>query len=67
MKSQFDKTVDDLSNHYDQLVKKIGNHVKSSQQSTEQTRKKRLEILIQYLDIKKKSSILNFGCGTGFL
>ena len=67
MRYQFDKTIDDLATHYDQLVKKFGNNVRSSQQSTAASRKKRLEILIQYLDIKKKNSILDFGCGTGFL
>lgn len=67
MKNTFDKTISDLSNHYDDLVKKFGNDVKSSQQSSEITRKKRLENLIKYLDLKKKNSILDFGCGTGFL
>ena len=67
MHEKFTKTINDLANHYDKLVKKFGNSVRSSQQSTIATRKKRLEILIQYLDIKKKNSVLDFGCGTGFL
>ena len=54
MSDKFNKTINDLANHYDKLVKKFGNNVKSSQQSTLATRKKRLENLIQYLDIKKK-------------
>ena len=54
MHEKFTKTINDLANHYDKLVKKFGNNVRSSQQSTIATRKKRLEILIQYLDIKKK-------------
>ena len=67
MSDKFNKTINDLANHYDKLVKKFGNNVKSSQQSTLATRKKRLENLIQYLDIKKQNSVLDFGCGTGFL
>jgi SAM-dependent methyltransferase len=67
MNEKFDKTINDLAIHYDKLVKKFGNNVKSSQQSTITTRKKRLDILLQYVDIKKKNSILDFGCGTGFL
>ena len=54
MSDKFNKTINDLANHYDKLVKKFGNNVKSSQQSTLATRKKRLENFIQYLDIKKK-------------
>ena len=67
MSNQFDKSINDLANHYDRLVKKFGNNVKSSQQSTILTRKKRLKILIQNLNLKKKNSVLDFGCGTGFL
>ena len=54
MNEKFDKTINDLAIHYDKLVKKFGNNVKSSQQSTITTRKKRLDILLQYVDIKKK-------------
>lgn len=67
MNEKFDKTINDLAFHYDTLVKKFGNDVKSSQQSTITTRKRRLDILLQYVDIKKTNSILDFGCGTGFL
>jgi len=67
MSDKFNKTMIDLANHYDKLVNEFGNNVKSSQQSNILTRKKRLEILTQYIDIKKKNSILDFGCGTGFL
>ena len=44
MSDKFNKTINDLANHYDKLVKKFGNNVKSSQQSTASSRKKRLEI-----------------------
>ena len=61
------KTFLKLSNHYDNLFERHGDSVKSSQQSDKITRDKRLKILTQNLDLNKKISILDFGCGTGFL
>ena len=57
---KFNKTMIDLANHYDKLVNEFGNNVKSSQQSNILTRKKRLEILTQYIDIKKKKLYFRF-------
>ena len=56
-----------LSKHYDSLVKKYGNNVKSSQQSNKKTRDNRLNHLVKYMEFKKSTSILDFGCGTGYL
>jgi ubiquinone/menaquinone biosynthesis C-methylase UbiE len=67
MNNKFEKVGADLASHYDKLVKKFGDDVKSSQQSTKASRKKRLEILLKYIDFKKGNSILDFGCGTGYL
>lgn len=67
MNNKYEKVGADLASHYDKLVKKFGNDVKSSQQSTKASRKKRLEILLKYVDFKKGNSILDFGCGTGYL
>ncbi len=67
MKDKFKKIETDLASHYNELVKKFGKNVKSSQQSTKASRKKRLQILLKYIDIKKGDSILDFGCGTGYL
>ena len=61
------KTFLKLSNHYDNLFERHGDSVKSSQQSDKITRDKRLKILTQNLDLNKKISILDFGCGTGYL
>ena len=66
-KKNFSLTIDQLSTHYDLLVKKFGHNVKSSQQSNEETREKRLTQLIKYIETKKNYSILDFGCGTGYL
>jgi SAM-dependent methyltransferase len=64
---KFSSTVNQLSLHYDLLVKKFGYDVKSSQQSNKETREKRLIQLTKYIEIKKDYSILDFGCGTGYL
>jgi len=61
------KTFLKLSKHYDNLFERYGDSVKSSQQSDKITRDKRLKILTQNLDLNKKISILDFGCGTGYL
>ena len=52
MNNNFEKVEADLASHYDKLVKKFGNDVKSSQQSTKASRKKRLEILLNILILK---------------
>ena len=62
----FFKTTKYLSTHYDELTKKFGHNVKSSQQSSNATRDIRLYRLFKYIDFKKKISILDFGCGTGY-
>ena len=67
MKKKLDKTFIKLSKHYDSLVRKYGDNVKSSQQSTSISRDKRLQNLLKNIDIKKTNSILDFGCGTGYL
>lgn len=67
MNDSFNKIEADLASHYNKLVKRFGNSVKSSQQSSIKSRKKRLEILLKYIDLKKGNSILDFGCGTGYL
>ena len=64
---KFSSTIDQLSVHYDLLVRKFGDDVKSSQQSNNETREKRLIQLTKYIEIKKKCTILDFGCGTGYL
>ncbi len=63
----FQNTIANLSKHYDDLVEKYGNNVKSSQQSNKKTRDTRLLNLIKYVNLKKKITILDFGCGTGYL
>ena len=40
MNNNFEKVEADLASHYDKLVKKFGNDVKSSQQSTKASRKR---------------------------
>ena len=40
MKDKFKKVETDLASHYNELVKKFGKNVKSSQQSTKTSRKK---------------------------
>ena len=49
------------------LIKKFGDDVRSSQQSNKETREKRLIQLTKYIEIQKNYSILDFGCGTGYL
>ena len=66
MKSNFDKTFKMLDNHYSNLFNKYGNSVKTSQQSSRATQKKRMEILTSNISFTKKDKILDFGCGTGF-
>ena len=55
-----------LSNHYDSLVSKYGADAKANQWRDQQTQVRRFEILCNNLSISK-SSILDFGCGTGAL
>ena len=62
----FLKTTKYLSNHYDKLVEKFGHDVRSSQQSSKITRDMRLFHIIKHIDMNKKVSILDFGCGTGY-
>lgn len=66
-KTDFSNVTKKLSSHYDTLVKKYGSSVRSSQQSNRKTRDRRLFNLLKYVDLKKKTSILDFGCGTGYL
>lgn len=63
----FSSTINQLSVHYDLLIKKFGDDVRSSQQSNKETREKRLIQLTKYIEIQKNYSILDFGCGTGYL
>lgn len=63
----FNKTFSKLSKHYDDLFEKYGDNVKSSQQSNNLTRKRRLKILTQEIKLSKNTSVLDFGCGTGYL
>ena len=63
----FDKTFSKLSKHYDSLFDKYQGNVKSSQQSSNLTRERRLKILIQQIKLSKNTSVLDFGCGTGYL
>ena len=51
---KLDKTFIKLSKHYDSLVRKYGDNVKSSQQSTSISRDKRLQNLLKNIDIKNK-------------
>ena len=55
-----------LSNHYDELVSKFGSNPQASQWRDRQTQIRRFEILCKNLPLSK-SSILDFGCGTGAL
>ena len=64
---KFTSTINQLSVHYDLLIKKFGDDVRSSQQSNKETREKRLIQLTKYIEIQKNYSILDFGCGTGYL
>ena len=50
---KFSSTIDQLSVHYNILVKKFGDDVKSSQQSNNETREKRLIQLTKYIEIKR--------------
>ncbi len=63
----FQNTIVNLSKHYDDLVERYGNNVKSSQQSNKKTRDIRMLNLVKYIDLKRKITILDFGCGTGYL
>ena len=67
MKKYYDNVIDKLSKHYDRLSKKYGTNVRAAQQSSNNTRNKRIKILISEINFKKKISILDFGCGSGYL
>jgi SAM-dependent methyltransferase len=57
-----------LSNHYDELVSKFGSNPQASQWRDQQSQIRRFEILCKNLPHSlSKSSILDFGCGTGAL
>ena len=63
----YEKTFKKISIHYDSLIKKHKYNVKGSQQRDNITRNKRLKILLSDTKFNQKSSILDFGCGTGYL
>lgn len=63
----FNKTFSKLSMHYDNLFDKYKGNVKSSQQSSNLTRERRLKVLVQQIKLSKNTSVLDFGCGTGYL
>jgi len=46
----FQNTIVNLSKHYDDLVERYGNNVKSSQQSNKKTRDIRMLNLVKYID-----------------
>ena len=66
MKNSFSKTINKLSNHYENLFKKYKYSVKSNQQSSIETQYRRFDQIVNGINLKK-SSVLDFGCGTGSL
>ncbi len=67
MKNSFSKTINKLSKHYENLFKKHKYSVKSNQQSSIKTQYRRFDQIVNKINFKKNSSILDFGCGTGSL
>ena len=65
-KNNFDKIFNEISNYYDKRVIKYKDTPNSVGQKNIQTLEKRLSILLKVGNLKK-SKILDFGCGTGFL
>tara|TARA_B100002052_G_scaffold291142_1_gene310743 strand:+ start:120 stop:785 length:666 start_codon:yes stop_codon:yes gene_type:complete len=65
-KDNFEKIFNKISKYYDERIIKYDDSPKSVGQKNIQTLEKRLSILLQVGDLKK-SKILDFGCGTGYL
>ena len=58
MKKYYGNVIDKLSKHYDRLSKKYGTNVRAAQQSSNNTRNKRIKILISEINFKKKIMII---------
>lgn len=65
MNNKLEKKFYILGKHYDELFKRFGNDVKTSQQSNSKTRLIRYEQLLKNINLKPTDSVLDFGCGTG--
>ncbi len=65
-KKNFEKIFSKISNYYDKRILKYKGSTKSVGQKNIKTLEKRLSILLDVGDLKK-SKILDFGCGTGYL
>lgn len=53
-----------LKLHYEKLFVKYKNSFKTAQQSSRGTQEKRMLILTDKINFKKKNKVLDFGCGT---
>ena len=67
MAKNLSKIFNSLESHYNDLFKKYGDNVKSSQQINNKTRNIRFFHLIKGIHFDKNDKVLDFGCGTGFL
>ena len=56
-----------LKSHYNNLFQKFKESYKTAQQSSRETQKKRMKILIENFKFNNQDRILDFGCGTAFL
>lgn len=65
-KNNFDKIFKEISNYYNKRIIQYKDTPKSVGQRNIKTLEKRLSILLEVGDLRK-SKILDFGCGTGFL
>ena len=65
-KNNFEKIFNEISNYYDERIIKYKDTPKSVGQKNIETLEKRLSILLEVGDLRR-SKILDFGCGTGFL
>ena len=67
MKNKHIHNIRKLTKHYNNLFLTHKNSHNTAQQSSRKTQEKRMSILIKDLEFKKKSTVLDFGCGTGHL
>jgi SAM-dependent methyltransferase len=66
MDRDFKHDIEELSKHYDGLVKRHGDAPEGAQYADRETQERRMAVLCD-IGVAKDSKVLDFGCGTGQL
>ena len=67
MRKNIPNALKKLSSHYDKLFEKYGRSFKTAQLSSRRSQEYRMRLMFENIQLNKKSSVLDFGCGTAQL